>query len=288
MKPLQASRRKTPAVGLLAPASLLYAGAFCVPVLLLLPASLQLYVPNQGIRPHAYSLENYYRLLSDAYYLEIFGRTLLLGLVVTAITILLAYPIALYLARTRARYRNWLVLLVIYPMMLNLVVRTFGFIALLANHGLVNDALIGIGIIDSPLKLMYNFRGLLIGLTQIYFPFAVLVLIPAIQSVPTEMEEASRTLGGGWFTTFCRVTLPLTANGIATAAALIFLLTESALVAPRLLGGPTYKVAATLIYDQFLVLLNWPLGSAATWILLFTALPIASFFGLAARQWSAR
>ena len=112
------------------------------------------------------------------------------------------------------------------------------------------------------MKLLFNFAGLLIGLTHIFLPFMVLVLIGAIQNIPRDVEDAARVLGASWGSAFLRVTLPLSAPGSSRARSSSSSSRISALVTPRLLGGPTYQVMSTLIYDEFLQRLNWPAGSA--------------------------
>src|SRR5262249_50756504 len=161
---------------------------------------------------------------------------------VTVATLLIGYPVALFLARTRSRWRSWLTLMVVFPLMLNLVVRTFGWIALLAQNGLVNQALQAVGLVDGPVKLLFNFTRLMIGLTHIFLPFMILVLIGAIQNIPRDVEDAARVLGASWGGAFVRVTLPLSAPGIVSGSILVFVLAISALVTSRLLGGPTYQV----------------------------------------------
>lgn len=254
---------------LLAPALALLLVGFLIPVGMMVPTSVRPYVPLQGITAGV-TFTHYVKLVTDAYYLEIIGRTLALGLTVTLLTLVIGYPVALFLARSPSRWRSWLTILVVFPLLLNLVVRTFGWIALLAQNGLVNQALQLLGIVESPVRLLFNFAGLLIGLTHIFLPFMILVLIGAIQNIPRDVEDAARVLGASWWTTFTRVTLPLSAPGILSGGILVFVLTISALVTPRLLGGPTYRVMSTLIYDEFLQRLNWPAGSAQA--LLLTAI----------------
>ena len=254
---------------LLAPALALLAVAFLVPVGMMVPTSFRPYVPLVGITG-GFTAAHYVKLVSDLYYLEIIARTLVLGLTVTLLTLVIGYPVAFFLARTTSRWRPWLTILVVFPLLLNLVVRTFGWIALLAQNGLVNQALQALGLVEAPVKLLFNFAGLLIGLTHIFLPFMVLVLIGAIQAIPRDVEDAARVLGASWLATFVRVTLPLSAPGILSGGILVFVLTISALVTPRLLGGPTYRVMSTLIFDEFLQRLNWPAGSAQA--LLLTAL----------------
>ena len=272
---------------LLVPALLLLLAAFVLPVGMMVPMSFRPYVPLVGITD-GFTVRYYTRLLTDSYYLEIIGRTLALGFTVTLSTLVIGYPVAFFLARTRSRWRNWLTILVVFPLMLNLVVRTFGWIALLAQNGLVNQALHALGIVESPVKLLFNFAGLLIAMTHIFLPFMVLVLIGAIQNIPRDVEDAARVLGASWGSTFCRITLPLSAPGILSGSILVFVLSISALVTPRLLGGPTYQVMSTLIFDEFLQRLNWPAGSAQALLLTIMVLTLVYLSGRLARRTGAR
>jgi putative spermidine/putrescine transport system permease protein len=273
--------------GLLLPAILLLLVAFLLPVGMMVPTSFRPYVPLVGITS-GFTVDYYTRLVSDSYYLEIIGRTLALGLTVTLSTLVIGYPMAFFLARTRSRWRNWLTILVVFPLLLNLVVRTFGWIALLAQNGLVNQALQALGVVQEPLKLLFSFAGLLIALTHIFLPFMVLVLLGPIQNIPRDVEDAARVLGASWGSTFLRVTLPLSAPGILSGSILVFVLTISALVTPRLLGGPTYQVMSTLIYDEFLQRLNWPAGSAEALLLTVMVLALVFLSGVLARRTGAR
>ena len=274
-------------LALLAPSLVLLLVGFLVPVGMMVPTSVRPYVPLVGITS-GFTLGHYLKLVSDTYYLEIIGRTLALGLTVTLLTLLIGYPVALFLARSTSRWRGWLTILVVFPLLLNLVVRTFGWIALLAQNGLVNQALQTLGIAEAPVKLLFNFAGLLIGLTHIFLPFMILVLIGAIQNIPRDVEDAARVLGASWWTTLTRVTLPLSAPGILSGGILVFVLTISALVTPRLLGGPTYRVMSTLIYDEFLQRLNWPAGSAQALLLTAIVLVLIVLSGRLARGTGAR
>jgi putative spermidine/putrescine transport system permease protein len=165
-------------------------------------------------------------------------------------------------------------------------VRSFGWIALLANRGLVNNLLMQLGLIHAPLKLMYNLTGLMIGLTHIYLPFMVLMLVAAIRNVPRDVEAAASTLGSSRLHVFTSVTLPLSSPGILAGSILVFVLTISALVTPRMLGGPTYKVMATLIYDEFMQLLDWPSGSALSFTLTLMAIAVIWLSSRLGRRWA--
>jgi putative spermidine/putrescine transport system permease protein len=271
---------------LLAPLTLVLAGFFILPVLMMLPVSFREYAPGSGLVPGVWTLENYIRIVTDDYYREVIWRTLGLGLFVTLACLLLGYPLAYLIARGPERWRVPLILLVVFPMLLNLVVRSFGWIALLANRGLVNNLLMQLGLIHAPLKLMYNLTGLMIGLTHIYLPFMVLMLVAAIRNVPRDVEAAAATLGSSRLHVFTSVTLPLSSPGILAGSILVFVLTISALVTPRMLGGPTYKVMATLIYDEFMQLLDWPSGSALSFTLTLMAIAVIWLSSSLGRRWA--
>jgi putative spermidine/putrescine transport system permease protein len=271
---------------LLMPLALVLAGFFLLPVVMMLPTSFREYAPGLGLTPGVWTLENYTRIVTDDYYREVIWRTLGLGLFVTLACLLLGYPLAYLIARGPERWRIPLILLVVFPMLLNLVVRSFGWIALLANRGLVNNLLTELGLIASPLKLMFNLTGLMIGLTHIYLPFMVLMLVAAIRNVPRDVEAAAATLGSSRAHVFAAVTLPLSAPGILAGSILVFVLTISALVTPRMLGGPTFKVMATLIYDEYMQLLDWPSGSALSFALTFMAIGVIWLSSRLTKSWA--
>jgi putative spermidine/putrescine transport system permease protein len=271
---------------LIAPLTIVLVGAFLVPILLLAPTSFREYLPGTGIVPDSWTLENYLRIATDDFYREVVLRTLALGLGVTAACLLLGYPVAYLIVRGDQRWRLPLTLLVIFPLMLNLVVRSFGWIALLTNRGLVNNLLMSLGIIDQPLKLMFNLTGVMIGMVHIYLPFMVLMLVAALQNVPRDIEAAAATLGSSRLHVFTAVTLPLTAPGIIAGSILVFVLSISALVTPRMLGGPTYQVMATLIYDEYMQLLDWSSGSALSFTLVVIAVAIIWLSNRAAKRWA--
>lgn len=271
---------------LISPLLLVLAGFFLVPVLMLLPTSVSVYEPGTGLVKGAWTLANYTQIVTDDYYREVVWRTLGLGFSVTLICLLLGYPLAYLIARGPERWRVPLILLVIFPMLLNLVVRSFGWIALLANRGLINNLLMQLGLIGAPVKLLFNFIGLFIGLTHIYLPFMVLMLVAAIRNVPRDVESAAATLGSSRAHVFMAVTLPLSAPGILAGSILVFVLTISALVTPRMLGGPTYQVMATLIYDEYMQLLDWPSGSALSFALTFMAVAIIWLSSRLTKRWA--
>jgi putative spermidine/putrescine transport system permease protein len=276
--------RKMTGALLASPLLLLLLLAFVAPVLLMVPLSLHPYEPGTGISA-GWTLANYTSIVTDEYYREVVVRTLVLGFGVTAICLLMGYPLAYYIANAGPKMRLTLTMLVIFPMLLNLVVRSFGWIALLANRGLVNNLLMDIGLIERPIKMMFNLFGLLVGMSHIFLPFMVLMLVPAIQAISKDVQAAAYTLAASRLRVFWSITLPMSAPGILSGSILVFVLTISALVTPRMLGGPTYKVMATLIYDDFLQTLDWPAGAAMSFALTALTLLVIGLSSRVLKRW---
>lgn len=273
-------------LGLISPLLLVLLAVFVAPVVLMFPTSLHPYVPGTGIGTE-WTLANYREIATDPFFHKIVLRTLGMALSVTMLTMVIGYPLAYFLARMQGRMRNWLILLVIFPLLLNLVVRSFGWIALLTKRGLINDFLLSLGVIAEPLALIFNLTGLIIGMTHIFLPFMVLLTMGAIQNIPVDLEDAAAALGASRLRVFMSVVLPLSVPGLLSGAILVFILSISALVTPRLLGGPTYQVMSTLIFDEFMQLLNWPLGAAMAFVLTGLALTVIWTAGLISRRWMA-
>jgi putative spermidine/putrescine transport system permease protein len=276
-----------PGLLLSAPAQLLLLVFFVAPLALLLPTSLHSFDPSSGIGGD-WTLENYAAILSDSFYVEILARTIGLGLLVSLICLIVGWPMASLIARSQSRYKYILVLIVIFPLLIDVVVRSFGWIVLLSDHGIVNDFLVAIGVVSHPVKLIFNFTGLVIGMVHLMLPFMILILSSAIQAIPRDLENASATLGSHPAATFFFVTVPLAMPGIVAGSTLVFVLTISSMVTPRLLGGPTYRVMATAIYDEFLQLLNWPMGAALSSTLTVLVLVLVVVSGRLAQRWAPR
>lgn len=273
-----------PGILLVTPLLLVILTVFVAPVLMMLPLSLREYVPGTGIS-NTWTLANYTNIVTDEYFREVVVRTLALGFGVTAVCLVLGYPLAYYIANAGPRMRLVMTMLVIFPMLLNLVVRSFGWIALLANRGLVNNMLVDLGLIEKPIKMMFNLFGLLVGMSHIFLPFMVLMLVPAIQAIPKDVQAAAYTLAASRARVFWSVTLPMTASGILAGSILVFVLTISALVTPRMLGGPTYKVMATMVYDDFLLTLDWPSGAAMAFSLTALTLLVIGLSSRFIKRW---
>ena len=221
----------------------------------------------------AYTSDNYWAFVTDPFYLEMLLRTCWLGLLVTFSCLLVGYPVAYYLARTTSRWRGMALFLVISPLLVSAIVRNIGWFPLLSQSGLVNWALLKIDLISSPLPLINNFTGVVIGLVHALLPFMILMLTTVIQRIEGDLEEAAANLGAGPLEVFWRVLLPLSLPGVVAGSLLVFAMAISAYTTPAILGGNRVLVMATYIAQQFRAVLNYPAGgTAAALLLVFAAL----------------
>jgi len=152
--------------------------------------------------------------------------------------------------------------------MTSVVVRSYGWMILLANNGLVNKALLALGVIQSSVQLLYNTTGVVIALVAILLPYMILTLMPVIQNISPSLEEASQSLGASPWRMFKDVVIPLSLPGVGAGSILVFVLTIAAYATPRLVGGSRLLVMPIFVYDQAMALLNWPFASATSFILL--------------------
>jgi putative spermidine/putrescine transport system permease protein len=219
-----------------------------------------------------WELTHYAAFLSDPYYLEIMGRSVWLAFATTVCCIFLGYPLAYLLSQARGPFRALLYMCLLLPLLTPTVVRTFGWMVLLSNNGMLNKSLMSMGIIDQPIHFMYSNLGIIIALTEVFLPFMVLALDAALLNIDKNLYDAARNLGAGTSRIFFRITLPLTYPGIISGSILVFSLSVSAYVTPSLIGGARNPVMATLIYQQGVSLLNWPFGAAIAFMLLATVL----------------
>jgi len=276
LPPRQAKARRTAAVDrtqtlLLAPGLVLLFGVFMAPLCITLRYSLNRFIAG-GSQETAFVLDNYARFILDPYYAAILLRTLALGSGVALVTLLLGYPLAYAIARGRSRWRALLIAATLIPLMTNVVVRSYGWMILLSNSGVIEDALAELGL--PRVKLLYTMTGVVLSLTQVMMPFMVLTLVGVLQNISGDLEDAACGLGAGRWRVFRDVLLPLSLPGIVAGSFLVFALTISAFATPRLVGGASVEVMATMIYDQVLNALNWPFASATSIILLVIVLAL--------------
>ncbi len=220
-----------------------------------------------GIDWNAATLENF-RRAADPLYLTIFLDSARIAATATAAALLIGYPAAYAIAKAPEHRRTPLLFLAVLPFWTNYLIRTYAWIVLLNPAGLINNALMGTDLIETPLPLLYNEFAVILGLVYNYTPFVILAIYSSLQRLDPAFAEASRDLGAGAWTTFFRITLPLTVTGVAAGAVFVFVLSIGNFVTPDLLGGGKFQMVGNLIYDQFLSARDWPFGATLSGMLI--------------------
>jgi putative spermidine/putrescine transport system permease protein len=253
------------------PAALLVAAFLAAPLAVLFRYSLNRYSPREFMID-AVTAENYIRFFTDAYFIGVLATTVQVAAVCTAVSLLFAFPLAYLLARTDSRWKSALVIAVVFPLMVGNVVRAAGWMAVLGNDGIVNHALLGLGLVTQPVRLMYTPFAVHVGIIAVVLPYMILTLQSVIEGIGRDVEEAASNLGAGPITVFRRVLLPLSLPGVIAGSTLVFILCMNAYATPVLLGGPQFKMMAPALYDQFVRTTNWPFGAALAFILMVSTL----------------
>ncbi|BAM87783.1 putative ABC transporter permease protein [Bradyrhizobium oligotrophicum S58] len=244
---------------LAAPGALLFIALVVVPLALTLILSFHVYDAATGVKD-AYTLAHYAAILSDSYFLNIFWRTLRLAALTTLICAAIGAPEAYILARMREPWRSIFLLAIIGPLLVSVVVRAFGWSMLLGLTGLVNEAFRTLGL--GTMKILYTETAIVIALVHVMLPFMVIPVWTSLQKLDPMVEAAAWTLGASRFTALRRVVMPQVTMGLLSGSLVVFGLSASAFAIPALLGGRRLKMAATLVYDEYMHELNWPLGAA--------------------------
>ncbi len=204
-----------------------------------------------------------YRQTLDPLYLQIYWRSLWMALLTTALCLVISYPVAYYIAVVApARRKNLLLALVVIPFWTSFLIRTYAWMLLLRTEGLINTLLLGSGLIDAPLNLLYNEMAVMVGLVYGELPFMILPLYASLEKLDLTLLEAAGDLGAHHASTFWRITVPLTMPGIVAGIVLVFIPSIGQFVVSDLLGGAKSMLAGNLIQNQFAVARNKPFGSA--------------------------
>ena len=221
--------------------------------------------------PDGPSLALYRQFFARADYVTVLFRTLWIAGLTTVVSLVIGYPVAYFIARYRGR-RDWLLVLIMLPWLVSVVVRTYGWIVILGNRGLINSWLAYMGLVDGPVRLMFNTTGIVIGLVHVFCPFMILAILAVFLQLERSQEEASMSLGAGPVETFWRVVLPLSLPGVISGVMLVYLMSTGAIVTPLLLGGLRDRMLGTQIYQEMFQLFDYPKAAAIAVILTVTAL----------------
>lgn len=256
---------------LVVPATIFVAIGLIGPVAILFRYSLNQFVPGQFM-VDGLTIENYVKFFTDGFYLNVLWRTVRVAVICTIICLIMGFPLAYVLARTESRFKNLLIMLVVLPLFVGNAVRAAGWMTAFGSKGALNASLMGLGVIDQPLEIMFTETAVIIGIIAVNLPFMVLTLQSVIEGINRNVEEAAFSLGAGPTAMFRRVLWPLAMPGILAGTILTFILAMNAYATPVLLGGPKFQTMGPLVYGQFAQQNNWPFGGAISFILMTATL----------------
>ena len=217
----------------------------------------------------SFSLQSYAALAGDSIYIRVLGNTVKIAVITTALSLLVSYPIALFLASLKGKRKMLFVILLFLPFWTSYVVRTFVWMPILGRSGLINATLMSMGVIDRPLdNLVFNEGAVYLGLVYVYTLYMTLPIYLALDKLDPALIEAANDLGASAWQTFRKIILPLTLPAVWSGCTMVFVLCCGAFVTPRLLGGPSSQMFGNIISSQFLDAGNWPLGAALSVVLM--------------------
>ena len=221
----------------------------------------------------SFTLESYQQIF-DPQYLKVYGQSLKIALYTTLGTLALGYPFAYFTAKLKPKNRSVVLLLVMVPFWTNSLVRIYGWMILLRTQGIVNGVLIALGIVDTPLKLLYNFGAVLVGMIYALLPFMILSVYNSVEKMDWSLVEASRDLGASRWKAFWSVTVPMTMPGIMAGCVLVFVPSVGLFFISDLLGGGKTILLGNLIKNELLTARNWPMGAALSMVMMVMSLLI--------------
>jgi len=268
MRPTEERRETLRHVLMLLPAVLVLAVLFAYPLL---------GIVNRSVYKAGYTLDMYRQIFRVPVYLQVILATFKVSALVTIVCLALGYPLAYMLATRRPRTAQLLMIIVVLPFFTSIIVRTYAWMVLLGRNGIVNQYLMALGFTDTPLLLLYNQGGVVIGMSYVLLPYMVLTVYSVMRSIDPRLVRAAHSLGASRLQAFRRVFLPLSLPGIAGGTLLVFILSLGFFITPALMGGPGDMMIAMLIEREVEITLNWSFASALAVILL--ALTLMGFTG---------
>jgi ABC-type spermidine/putrescine transport system permease subunit I len=256
------------------PATMLVSFAFLVPLGHLVVFSFWRAVPGSNLPDRVFSLNNYERILTDPYYLEIYLQTIRISIIATSLSLLLGFPLALYISRQQGMKKGVLMVLVLLPTVGGGLIQALGWIVLLLPFGVVNGTLLELNLISRPMRLLGNDVGIILGLTQAFMPMMVLPIVAVLGRIDQSLARAATSLGASPWRVFREVTWPLSRPGVVAGTVLVFMAHLTSFVTPLLLGQGKIQTYSTVAYQQAVEVLDYPFASA------FALFPFVVVFGI--------
>jgi putative spermidine/putrescine transport system permease protein len=253
-----------------APALALFIGLLLLPLALTLILSFNVFDYEVGVKSDAYTLANYVAVLTDSYFYEIFLRTFWISALVTLLCVVIGVPEAYILSRMGTPWRSIFLILILTPLLISVVVRAFGWSLLLGADGLINQGIQALG--GQPVKMLYTPFAVIIALVHVMLPFMIIPVWTSLQKLDPAAEHAALSLGASQAKVMRLVVLPQVMPGVLSGTLIVFGLSASSFAIPGLLGGRRLKMVATVVYDQYLAELNWPMGATIAVALLLVNL----------------
>lgn len=272
---------------LLAPTLLFFALFLLFPFLLLIVLSFR-DVDSMMQTLETYTLAHYIEVFTSDVYVHAIVSTLYLAVVTTVICLVLAYPAAYLLVRAPGKkLRALFYILLVSPLLTSVVIRTFAWIVLLAQNGIINDVLLKLQLIEAPLQMLWNMNAVIIAYVQVMLPFAVLPIATSLSEIDRNVIHASMSLGAGRLYTFFKVTFPLTIPGLITGAMIVFSLAAGSYITALLVGGRMQPILPLSIYQQVMQVFNLPLAAAMSISLLVIVFIVIGLLSLILKRWEA-
>ncbi|MDA9629303.1 ABC transporter permease subunit [Pelagibacteraceae bacterium] len=242
-----------------------------------MPPYQDIFVNNDGFKINI-TLENYFYILSDFYYIRSFLNSIVLAFISTFFCILIGFPLAFYIATSDIKFRNILLILVIIPFWSSFLLRVYAWKIILQNNGILNLILLKLGIISEPLQLLYNQYAVIMGIVYTYLPLMILPLYGYLNKFDLNLIDASKDLGLNRIKSFFRVILPLSLPGIIAGSLLVFIPVVGEFIIPEMLGGSDKLYYGKILWEEFFVNRNWPGASALAFTgIIVLVLPIIIF-----------
>lgn len=234
------------------------------------------------------TLKEYVQIFSDTYYLQVLLATTVVTIWVTLITLPFGYCLAYYLVFhvSSSALRRLIYVLLLTPLFITGIVRTFGWVIILGHNGLLNDVLVGLGIFSAPMQILNSKTAVVIGMSYVLMPFMVLTVGSVLQGINISLIEAARDLGANPIMTFAKVTLPLSIPGVIAGSLIVFSLSMSAYVTPSIMSGGRFNLMPMLIFQQYMVNFDFQFGGALSILLLVFTLALMALYMAVLNRWA--
>lgn len=220
------------------------------------------------------TISRYILFFKDNFHLNIFLRTVKLSAITSLITAILGLPTAYFISRTRKNLKGVLIASSVFPLLTNSVVRSFAWMTILGENGVINKMLLALGLVDKPLKMLYTEFAIVVGTVYLFLPLMILSLVGVMENIEGNLMEAAESLGANRLTAFFRIIFPLSVPGLIVGSVLVFTGALTAYTTPQLLGGNTNMVLATLIYQKAMTLGDWTGAAVVANIMIITTLSV--------------